>query len=96
MKNINLIVILSLFIISSCGGGGGGGDSSLVTPPGPIINFNASPTSVITGETLTLSWSTSNATSCSASGSWSGDKAVSGNETFVATKSGSLSFVLTC
>ena len=97
MKNINLIVLSSLFIISSCGGGGGGGgDSSLVTPPGPIINFNASPTSVITGETLTLTWSTSNATSCSASGSWSGDKAVSGNETFVATKSGSLSFVLTC
>ncbi len=98
MRNINLIILSSLFIVSSCGGGGGGGggDSSPATPPGPIINFNSSPTSVITGETLTLTWSTSNATSCSASGSWSGDKATSGNETIIVTKSGSLNFVLTC
>tara|TARA_B100000579_G_scaffold97845_1_gene77621 strand:+ start:94 stop:1506 length:1413 start_codon:yes stop_codon:yes gene_type:complete len=98
LRNINLIILSSLFIVSSCGGGGGGGggDSSPATPPGPIINFNSSPTSVITGETLTLTWSTSNATSCSASGSWSGDKATSGNETIIVTKSGSLNFVLTC
>jgi hypothetical protein len=49
------------------------------TQPGPTISFSASPTSVTSGSSSTLTWSTTNATSCTASGAWSGTKATSGS-----------------
>lgn len=45
------------------------------------VNLSASPTSINAGQSSTLSWSTSNATSCSASGGWSGGKSTSGSQT---------------
>jgi hypothetical protein len=47
------------------------------TPP-PVVTLSASPTSVTSGETTTLTWSATNATSCTAAGAWSGTKAASG------------------
>tara|TARA_B100000575_G_scaffold239788_1_gene202420 strand:+ start:154 stop:1542 length:1389 start_codon:yes stop_codon:yes gene_type:complete len=84
MKNIHLIILSSLFIVSSCGGGGGGGGSSAPpapSNPAPTINFSASSSSAATGTTVTLTFSSSNASSCSASGSsdWTGDKGTSGS-----------------
>src|SRR3989344_268281 len=46
----------------------------------PPLNFSANPTSINSGQPSTLSWSSSNATSCSASGGWSGGKSISGSE----------------
>lgn len=43
----------------------------------------------------TLSWSSSDATSCSASGAWSGDKSISGQETIDSLTTNS-TFILTC
>ena len=62
------------------------------TPPSttPTISLSANPTSVTSGNLSTLTWSSTNATSCSASGlpagsaqvnSWSGTKATSGSQT---------------
>jgi hypothetical protein len=48
--------------------------------PAPIVNISANPTSVLSGGTSTLSWTSTNASSCSASGGWSGAKALSGSE----------------
>ena len=49
----------------------------------PMLTFSASPTSVVSGSSSTLSWSiNSNATpavACTASGAWSGTKATSGS-----------------
>lgn len=80
---------------------GPGGTAAQVTqvqvtpPPVPSISFTATPTSVLSGGTTTLSWSASNATSCTASGGWAGTKATSGTQV-----SGALTvatdFVLTC
>jgi len=44
----------------------------------------------------TASWSTLNATVCSASGSWSGLKAISGSEGFSDVARGSYTYMLTC
>ncbi len=49
--------------------------------PAPTINLTANPTTVAPGGSSALTWSTSNATSCTASGGWSGSKATSGNQT---------------
>jgi hypothetical protein len=47
-----------------------------------MVTFAASPVAIYTGQTTTLSWSsTNNATSCAASGDWGGSKAGSGSAT---------------
>ncbi|GFE84233.1 hypothetical protein GCM10011487_62330 [Steroidobacter agaridevorans] len=50
----------------------------------PVVTLAASPTSVTSGQTTTLTWSATGATSCSAAGGWSGSKALTGPETSVA------------
>tara|TARA_X000001036_G_scaffold369861_1_gene356095 strand:- start:267 stop:1691 length:1425 start_codon:yes stop_codon:yes gene_type:complete len=99
MKSQFSALLVSIFIISACGGGGGGGGSdSAPTPSVPSIgiSFSSSSNQVNTGDEIQLSWSSSNATSCSASGGWSGDKGISGNETILLTASGNISFSLNC
>ena len=61
-----LSIIFALLFIVSCGGGGGGGSAPTPAAPSPIINLSAEPSSVLLNNTSTLSWSSSNATSCSA------------------------------
>ena len=46
----------------------------------PTVNLSASKTSINYGETIGLSWTTSNASSCYGSNSWSGNKNLSGSE----------------
>lgn len=99
MKRLSLYILTSTFILASCGGGGGGsGGSAPSAPsnPAPVINLSISSSSVVTGTEVTLTWSSSNASSCTANGAWSGDKGTSGNESIVVIESGSLSFGLTC
>lgn len=63
----------------------------------PIINFTATPASLQGNATSTLNWSTTNATTCDASGEWAGSKAVNGSETVgpFAT-AGTRTYTLTC
>ncbi|HEC19904.1 MAG TPA: hypothetical protein ENI97_11250, partial [Gammaproteobacteria bacterium] len=77
--------------LSADAGSGGGGS----TTPLPTISLNADTTTLPSGSSATLSWSVSDATSCSASGAWSGSKALSGSESTGAL-SASSTFTLTC
>lgn len=89
-----------IFLISSCGGGGGGGGGdepyTPPPPPNPTASISADPTTVYIGNSTTLSWSSTNATSCSASGAWEGSKATSGNEDITINQAGELNFIITC
>jgi hypothetical protein len=91
----NLFITFSLFLIASCGGGGGGG-SIPTTPstPAPTVNLSAEPTSVLVENTSTLTWSSSNATSCSAS--WTSQTGTSGSEAVTISTTGSNSFSISC
>ena len=51
-----------------------------VSLSGPTVALTANPGSVTAGQFARLSWSTTNAGSCAASGGWSGNKAVFGSE----------------
>ena len=64
---------LLLAALSGCGGGGGGSSSAPAT-----VSFTASATDVPVNGTVTLTWSSTNAPSCTASGGWSGALATSG------------------
>ena len=50
----------------------------------PTLDIAASPTSIASGDSSTLSWSSANATSCNASGAWSGAQ---GDERFAIDRS---------
>ncbi len=71
------------------------GTGTPAPPTAPTVSISANPASVLLGLVSTLSWSSTNATSCNASGGWSGPKAVSGSQItvnlFAAT-----TFTLTC
>ncbi len=95
------ISVITLGFLYACGGGGGGGggDGGGYEPPAtpaPTISISADPTSVLlSGETV-LTWSSTNASSCTASGAWSGSKATSGTETVTISSPGDNTFTLTC
>jgi len=65
----------------------------------PTINLKANgvdgPLAVVSGTSLGLSWTSTNATSCVASSGWSGTKALSGSESSGSLTS-STTFVITC
>jgi hypothetical protein len=91
-----LPVTACILFISSCGGGGGGGGDSSPTPttPTPTVNLSADPVSVLLGSTSTLTWSSNNATSCSAS--WTSQTGSSGSEAVTISTVGNNSFSITC
>ena len=63
-------------------------------PPAPTLTFTASPTTIQFGALSTLAWTSANATSCAASGGWSGSKALSG--TFDVSPSATTTYALDC
>ena len=46
----------------------------------PTLTFTGSPTSIIQGQSATLSWTSANTTSCTASDGWLGSKPLNGSE----------------
>jgi endo-1,3(4)-beta-glucanase len=65
--------------------------------PNPSIDsFSSSAQSVSVNESITLSWSTSNTTECTADGDWSGSKELDGTETLELTSVKTYTFDLTC
>jgi len=67
-----------------------------IAPPGaPTVSIVANPTSVSSGSAATLTWNSTNASSCSASGGWSGAKATSGSQN-TGNLTATTTFALTC
>jgi hypothetical protein len=67
----------------SCTNAGGSANASTkisvtAATPAPTVNLAASPTTVTAGQHTTLTWSSSNADSCTASNAWTGSQADSG------------------
>jgi hypothetical protein len=77
------LIATSTFILTCTGAGGSASRSvtvSVAPPPLPTVTLSANPTTVNMNGSSTLNWSSSNATSCTASGAWSGAKPVSGSQ----------------
>jgi hypothetical protein len=68
----------------------------------PIASLSVSPTSVTSGNTFTLTWSSTNASNCTAGGggadgsTWTGDVAATGTLTKTATAAGTFTYSITC
>ena len=60
----------------------------------PTLSFTAN--SIALGTSTQLTWLSANATSCTASGAWSGAQATSGSVTLTPATAGTLAYTLTC
>lgn len=94
----NSLTVDMTYVLTCSGGGGTTSQSVTVTvqaPAAPTISLSANPTNVTYNSPTTLTWSSTNAAACSASGAWTGSKAISGNEIRTAlTANGT--YTLTC
>ncbi len=86
--------------VLNCTGPGGATSASqsiaVVQPePAPTVSLTSAASSVLSGSATTLNWSSTNATSCTASGAWSGARALIGNASTGSLTSSS-TFTLTC
>jgi hypothetical protein len=66
------------------------------TPPAPTVTISVDPGTVTSGGSVAVTWSSTNATSCNASGGWSGSRATSGTETGVGPFTSNATLTLTC
>ena len=87
------------YTLTCTGAGGSSAPQSatvtVTTSPAPTVSLSASPTTVAFGGSSTLSWSSTNATSCTASGGWTGALGTSGSQSTGALAS-STTYILTC
>ncbi|MFZ2763618.1 MAG: hypothetical protein WAX80_01090, partial [Minisyncoccia bacterium] len=87
--------------ILNCAGNGGTVEKSVTvtvvpsTYTSPTLTFNASSTSITSGQSSTLTWFSTNTSSCTASGAWSGTKAISGSQIVFPTATSTYTLVCT-
>jgi hypothetical protein len=91
----------TVYTLTCTGAGGSSATNSATlfatsgTPPvAPTLTLAS--TSVAVGKSTTLSWSSATATSCTASGSWSGTLAATGSQTITPAVVGTETFTLVC
>jgi len=96
-QTMSTLTTNSNFNLTCSGAGGSANDSVSVTvaAPLPTLSFTANPGTISQNGSTTLNWSTTDATSCMASGDWSGIKGMSGAETISALMI-DRQFTLTC
>ena len=82
--------------ITAISGEVSGSTSLAVTPPPPQVTIATSTASISLGQTVTVTWSSNNATSCTASDSWTGTLAASGSQEVTPTTPGPLTYSITC
>lgn len=92
--------VTTTYTLDCSGDGGSASDSATVTvnqppaEPAPTVSLTATPSRVSRGSTITLSWTSTDANSCTAAGNWSGPKAIAGSESIAI--SSAVTFTLTC
>jgi hypothetical protein len=92
------ILILSTLLLSACGGGGGdsGSTNASVGSNPATVSISTNPTTVMVEDYTTITWESTNAATCTASGAWSGEKSTSGSESLVMNDFGVQRLTLTC
>jgi outer membrane protein assembly factor BamB len=81
----------------SCGNPGAPAQASLtVTAVAPVLTLTAFPASVVLGKTATLRWQGQYASTCVASGAWSGSLPPTGFKTLSLTGQGTTNYHLVC
>lgn len=93
------ISLLALAFLTACGGGGG--SSSPTTPsipstPAPTIQVTLSAPKIFIGDTVKISWTSINATTCTGVEGFAGIQPISGTINFTPTAGGQYKYSLRC
>ncbi len=82
----------------TCTGAGGSANKSvtLKVNPAPTVSLSISPLSITLGDSITLTWSSTNATSCAFSGAYVGSVTLSGDKSITPGITGNDTYTLTC
>ena len=86
--------LIILFFLTSCGGGSGSLDIN--QNDDPIINISSNLNEQLITKYVTLSWTSQNVDSCSASGGWTGIKPLNGSAEVQVNNIGVNNFSLNC
>jgi hypothetical protein len=70
--------------------------NSAPSTPAPTVTISANPTTITAGQSTTLSWSSTNATACTASGSWLGSEALNGSTPEIPASAGTAAYGMVC
>jgi len=95
-KTLKRLASFCLILLLMACGGSSSSDSPSQTTPAPSVSLSFSSDSVATNTEFTLTWSSTNADTCSASNDWSGNKATSGSETLTENQVGTKTYTLSC
>ncbi len=98
---LKIVLTMLCLMLAACGGGGGGGSSSTSTTSTPaatppVVTMAFAPATVAAGQATTLTWSSTSATACTASGAWSGSQAINGSIGVTQAIAGNYNYSLTC
>jgi len=83
-------------VLAACGGGGGGYGGGSDSPAPPTASLTANPLTITVGQSATLTWSSNPATSCAASGGWTGTQQATGTAEVTPSAAGAVVYTLTC
>jgi uncharacterized repeat protein (TIGR03803 family) len=78
------------------GSGSATASATLTVNPPPVVQISASPQIAAPGQSYTLTWSSTNATSCVASNAWSGSISTSGTKAVTQPGAGTYTYALSC
>ena len=92
MNNKYISFVAIAIFLSSCGGGGGG--TAAPTIPLPSISINSNLYDINLGDTVEISWSSTNSTSCSAN--WTNLTTTSGSVSLILSTSGDNHLSISC
>ena len=90
-----IMAIGGAMLLVACGNGAGTSPTA-PPPPAPTAALTANPTSIASGGTSTLSWSSTNATACTASGGWNGALPTTNGSRSTGALAATTSYSLTC
>jgi uncharacterized protein (TIGR03118 family) len=92
------IVYPVLLLLAACGGGGGGyGGGGGGGGMAPTVTLTESASSITLGQSATLTWSSTGATTCNESGAWSmANAGTSGSTPVTPAAAGSDTYTMTC
>ena len=90
-KQVVLLAAMAALLLASCNGTG-----PQSSPVAPAISMSIAPTTLTLGQSAKVTWSSTDATSCTASGWWSGSQAQSGSLSVTPTATGTGAYTLTC
>ena len=91
-----VITLVAAAALAGCGGGGGSDAPAPAPSPAPVVQLTLSASQVATNQASTLTWSSTDATSCAASGAWVGTKGLAGSFTVTSATTGTYTYNISC